>query len=60
MGSLHGGLGTLFYLIYTVVMTFIVMNMFFTILGEGFSDTQIQVNRNTNKLKINFQGKRTA
>ena len=46
MNSRHGGLGTVFYVVYTVIMTFIVMNMFFTILGEGFSSTQIQVRAN--------------
>ena len=42
MYAANGSVGTVFYFVFTVSMSFIVMNMFFTILGEGFSETQVK------------------
>ena len=52
MGDVNGTIGTIYYFIFTSVMTFIVMNFFFTILGDGFAQTQEQLKELHNQYEI--------
>lgn len=52
MGEINGSIGTIYYFIFTTVMTFIVMNFFFTILGDGFAQTQEQLHQLHNQYEI--------
>ena len=40
MYDAKGGYGLIFYFIYTILMTFLVMNMFVSILDDSFHQTQ--------------------
>merc|ERR1719474_112001 len=52
MNEINGNIGTIYYFIFTSVMTFIVMNFFFTILGDGFAQTQEQIRQLHNQYEI--------
>ena len=52
MGEINGSVGTIYYFVFTSVMTFIVMNFFFTILGDGFAQTQQEIQELHNQYEI--------
>ena len=52
MGEINGSIGTIYYFVFTSVMTFIVMNFFFTILGDGFAQTQQEIQQLHNQYEI--------
>ena len=48
----YGWYGVIFYLTFIMVMTFIVLNMFFTIMGEAFTITREEIANETNKYEL--------
>lgn len=48
----YGYFGVCFYLVFILLMTFIVLNMFFTIMGDAFSITKEKISKEKNQYEL--------